>query len=93
MTHNTLGDVGRKAMDDPDFWKALRKDVHGALAQAGYSLSPDDLRVLEEAISSNRVSMPLDEFMKTIHSNAGFQFWSGIWSGRWPFFGRWPPIP
>ena len=90
MAGETLADVARRALDDPAFWQELRAHTREALGRAGYTLEEEDIRALEEAVSSNRIAFDLDEFMKGAHAVAPEGRWPGRWVGRWP--GRWPPF-
>jgi hypothetical protein len=85
-----LADVGRRALEDPEFWRELRANPREALGRAGYALDDEDIRALEEAVSSNRIVFDLDEFMKGGHSMSPDFRWIGRWLGLWP--GRWPPF-
>ncbi|HVR71731.1 MAG TPA: Os1348 family NHLP clan protein [Vicinamibacteria bacterium] len=88
MTPSTLEDVYRKALTDAAFWKELRKDTARAVEQAGFTLSPDDLRALEEAVHSDQLPIDQAGFMEGFHKNPHMRLWPGSWVGRWPF-GRW----
>jgi hypothetical protein len=89
MGNDALAEVGKKALEDPEFWRELRADPRAAVQRAGYTLDESDMRVLEEAVSSNRVVFDLDEFMKGAHDMSASVRWRSRWLGRWP--GRWPP--
>jgi hypothetical protein len=86
----TLADVGKRALEDAAFWRELRANPAEALRRAGISLEPEDVRALEEAVSSNRLVFDLNEFMEVFHRVPGAPRWPGRWIGRWP--GRWPPF-
>jgi hypothetical protein len=90
-TTATLADVGKRALEDPEFWRSLRANPSQALAQAGYTLAPGDLRLLEEALTSNRVAFELSEFVQGAHDMPNALRWKGAWVAGFP--GRWPPIP
>ncbi len=84
MARQTLADVGRKALEDPAFWRDLRANPREALGRADYTLEDEDIRALEEAVSSNRIVFDLDEFMKAAHALTPGLRWVGRWIGTWP---------
>jgi hypothetical protein len=90
MAEQRLADVGRKAIDDPTFWRELRANPREALRQAHYTLPEEDIRALEEAVSSNRLVFDLDAFMEAAHDMSPEARWRGRWLASWP--GRWPPV-
>ncbi len=89
MARRTLADVGRKALEDPAFWRELRADPRKTLQRADYTLEEEEIRALEEAISSNRISFDLDAFLKAAQAMAPDLRWVGRWIGMWP--GELPP--
>lgn len=86
MAVNTLADVGEKALEDPAFWQKLRANPAAAVREAGFSLQPEDMNALEEAVSRNRVAIELDQLMDIFHENLGTTVnrWPRGWAGRWP---------
>jgi hypothetical protein len=91
MAAHTLADVGSRALEDVKFWRELRANPAEALRRAGFSLEPEDLRALEEAVSGNRLVIDLNAFMEGFHGAPGPARWIGRWIAGWP--GRWPPPP
>ena len=87
----TLADVGKRALEDPEFWRGLRENPRQELERAGYTLEPNDMQALEEALTSNRVVFQLREFMEGAHGMPSNLRWKGAWLAGWP--GRWPPNP
>jgi hypothetical protein len=84
MAAQTLEDVSKRALEDAAFWRELRANPTEALRRAGFSLEPEDVRALEEAVSSNRLVVDLNEFMEEFHSHPIASRWLCRWIGRWP---------
>jgi len=87
---NTLQEVFQRALKDANFWKALRENPEEAVKQAGFRLSAADLETLKDTLDKDQLEAQLGAFFQGFH-NSGLTRWSGVWNGRWPKGGRWPP--
>jgi hypothetical protein len=94
---NTLDAVSRKAMAEPEFWSALRRNRKKALADAGFVLDARDYARLEAIMATDgkTFTVDLDEVMSRIHEqrdlesvgageDGGVAGFGGLtWVGMW----------
>lgn len=74
-----LAEVGRKAIEDQDFYEALMEDAGEALASQGFELSAED-REKVTRLTAAAVDEP-DEMMAKLAEYHASGAWDG---GPWP---------
>lgn len=88
----TLNGVARKAMNDPVFWRSLRKDAKAALRERKLELDPGDARRLEAilaldgktlAVDRRTFRVDLDSVMKEARRGGRAGFGGLTWIGMW----------
>jgi hypothetical protein len=86
---STLKDVGKLALVDEAFFKALLHDIDDALAQYGLSLSTPDRQRLQREL--NKAPIPgqftMTEFISRVHKTSktpnAFSGWDSDWDLPW----------
>jgi hypothetical protein len=83
MPRGTLQVVGRKAIQDPAFFRALMKDPEKALQDAEIAVSPDTLQQIKTIVRENQaqIQVPIGEVLDAVHREklGGWASWGVTW--------------